>query len=137
MSIELRAASMLASELRLPALPSELGAARDYAEEAAIAFGLQDDERYGFVFAVNEAVTNAIRHGAPDEQGSIRLSIVADADLLTFTVRDGGTFALPLPAPGVSAEGGRGLALMIRLVDQFELRVEPDSTTVRLGKVRS
>ena len=71
-----------ASELHMPARRSELGAARTYAGEVAAEFGLDADGCYEFVYAVNEAVTNAIRHGASDEEGMIHLSMVADADRL-------------------------------------------------------
>src|ERR1700677_4337545 len=78
---------------RRPAKASELAAAREYARGGGGAFGLDDDRCYEFAFAVNEAVTNAIRHGRPDEHGDIHLSVFADDDRLTFSVRDCGTFA--------------------------------------------
>jgi serine/threonine-protein kinase RsbW len=128
-----------ASELRLPAKRSELRVARRYAREVAAAFGLDADASYEFVSAVNEAVTNAIRHGASDEQGQIRLSVVADDDRLTFAVRDHGTFTMPVPVvdgAAKSVEHGRGLALMTSLVDEVRLRIEPGGTTVSLSKAR-
>ncbi len=124
------------SELQLPAERSELGAARKYAADSAAAFGLDADTCYEFVFAVNEAVTNAIRHGASDEHGLIHLSIVADADRLTFSVRDRGTFVMPILDGSMSADHGRGLALMASLVDEVQLEIEPGGTTVRLSKAR-
>jgi len=126
-----------ASELHIPARRSELGAARRYAGEVAEAFGLDADGCYEFVYAVNEAVTNAIRHGASDEQGMIHLSIVADADRLTFAVSDRGTFAMPVMDSAETSEHGRGLALMASLVDEVELCIEPGGTTVRLSKARA
>ena len=125
------------SELQLPAERSELGAARKYAADGAAAFGLDADTCYEFVFAVNEAVTNAIRHGASDEHGLIHLSIVADADRLTFSVRDRGTFVMPILDGSMSADHGRGLALMASLVDEVQLEIEPGGTTVRLSKARA
>ncbi len=129
-------ASLAESELHLPAQRSELGVARKYAADEAQAFGLDADNCYEFVCAVNEAVTNAIRHGAADEHGRIHLSIVADADRLTFAVRDRGTFVTPVLDGAVSSEHGRGLALMASLVDEVELEIEPGGTTVRLSKAR-
>jgi anti-sigma regulatory factor (Ser/Thr protein kinase) len=130
------AASLAASELRLSARRSELGAARKYARDGAEAFGLDADDCHDFVCAVNEAVTNAIRHGASDERGLIHLSIVADADRLTFAVRDCGTFVMPVLNGAMSSEHGRGLALMAVLVDDVQLEIEPGGTTVRLSKAR-
>jgi anti-sigma regulatory factor (Ser/Thr protein kinase) len=131
------AASPATSELRLPAQPSALGTAREYAQTAAAVFGLDGDDRYKFVFAVNEAVTNAIRHGAPDKQGQIHLGIAASADRLTFVVRDCGTFVPRVRASSPKPEHGRGLALMAKLVDEVQLCSESGSTIVRLSKARA
>lgn len=129
-------ASLAESELQLPARRSELGAARKYAGDVAAASGLDANNCYEFVCAVNEAVTNAIRHGASDERGMIHLSIVADADRLTFAVRDRGTFVMPVLDSAAGSEHGRGLALMASLVDEVQLDIEPGGTTVRLSKAR-
>jgi serine/threonine-protein kinase RsbW len=130
------AGSFAESELHLPARRSELGTARKYAADVATAFGLDADTCYEFVVAVNEAVTNAIRHGASDERGRIQLSVVADAERLTFAVRDRGTFVMPVMDGAVNSEHGRGLALMASLVDEVQLEIDPGGTTVRLSKVR-
>ena len=124
------------SELLVPARRSELGVARRFADEVATKFGLDAEARYEFVYAVNEAVTNAIKHGASDEEGMIHLRIVADADRLTFAVHDRGTFNMPVMDSNATAEGGRGLALMASLVDEVELLIGPAGTTVRLHKMR-
>jgi anti-sigma regulatory factor (Ser/Thr protein kinase) len=125
-----------ASELHVLARRSELGVARKYAEDVAAAFGLDADSRYEFVYAVNEAVTNAIRHGASDEEDMIHMSIVAGADRLTFAVHDQGTFVMPEVDGLEATEGGRGLALMASLVDEVDVHIDPGGTTVRLSKIR-
>jgi serine/threonine-protein kinase RsbW len=125
------------SELHVLARRSELGVARKYAEDTAAAFGLDSDGRYEFVYAVNEAVTNAIRHGASDEEDMIHMSIAADADRLMFCVRDRGTFVMPEVEVDENAPGGRGLALMASLVDEVDLHIDPGGTTVRLTKLRA
>jgi anti-sigma regulatory factor (Ser/Thr protein kinase) len=130
------APSHAASELHVLARRSELGVARKYAEDVAAAFGLDSDGRYEFVYAVNEAVTNAIRHGASDEEDMIHMSISADADRLTFCVRDRGTFVMPEVEVDESSSGGRGLALMASLVDEVDVHIDPGGTTVRLTKLR-
>src|SRR5271166_2694030 len=135
-SREYQSTSVFSSELPLPARRSELGAARQYAADGAEAFGLDEASCYEFVVAVNEAVTNAIRHGASDEKGLIHLSIVADADCLTFAIRDRGTFVMPDLDSSVGSEHGRGLALMASLVDEVQLEIEPGGTTLRLSKAR-
>jgi anti-sigma regulatory factor (Ser/Thr protein kinase) len=122
----------------LAAEGTELARARRFAEQAAAAFGLDGDGCYGFAYAVNEAVTNAIRHGRPDERGLIRLSITTEGDRLTCAVRDCGTFVTPdlRGRSGRWIENGRGFALMNRLMDEVQLSIEPGSTIVRLSKAR-
>jgi anti-sigma regulatory factor (Ser/Thr protein kinase) len=124
------------SELCLPAQPWKLGVARAYAHTAAARFGLDDDRCHEFAFAVNEAVTNAIRHGAPDEQGRIHLTAMTSGDCLTIAVRDYGRFAAPA-TDAHDAERGRGFALMGRLMDCVQLCVAADGTTVLLTKART
>jgi anti-sigma regulatory factor (Ser/Thr protein kinase) len=127
-------------ELRLPADASKLRLARAYARQTAAAFGLDGESCDELVFAVNEAVTNAIRHGTPDEHGSIGLLALADGEHLTISVHDYGTFAgaalSTQPSDAVAAEGGRGFALMTELADTVELCVGARSTTVHLSKAR-
>jgi anti-sigma regulatory factor (Ser/Thr protein kinase) len=125
-----------ASELQLSARATKLDLAREYARQAATAFGLDTECCYEFAFAVNEAVTNAIRHGRPDEHGHIHLSVRADYERLTLTVRDYGTFQASPPGNDATAERGRGFALMTHLMDAVQLHVARGSTTVRLSKVR-
>ncbi|HUB75012.1 MAG TPA: ATP-binding protein [Solirubrobacteraceae bacterium] len=129
-----------ASELRLPARASKLALARDYARAAAAACGFAEDACYELSVAVNEAVTNAIRHGRPDAQGTIRVSVQADERALTVAVRDFGTFSAGRAAGGPDGaasaveDGGRGFAVMAALMDAVQLCVAPGSTTVRLCK---
>jgi serine/threonine-protein kinase RsbW len=128
------------SELRLPAEQSQLAAARTFARQAAAAYGLDGDGCYEFAYAVNEAVTNAIRHGLPDERGFIRVTITAEADRLTCAVRDWGTFTPPtegtVASSDAAAEHGRGLMLMRILMDEVRLHTSSGGTTVYLSKVR-
>jgi anti-sigma regulatory factor (Ser/Thr protein kinase) len=134
-------ASLPSSELRLPAELSQLAAARTFARQAAAAYGFDGDGCYEFAYAVNEAVTNAIRHGRPDERGFIRVTISAEADRLTCAVRDCGTFIPPAEGPAaccdMAAEHGRGLALMRILMDEVRVHTFSGGTIVCLSKVRS
>ena len=132
----LQAPAPLGSGLRLPARPSSLAAARRYSEQAACAFGMSGECCYEVAYAVNEAVTNAIRHGAPDGWGDIGLSILMDHDRLTFVVRDSGTFQPPSES-SASSDHGRGLALMAALMDDVRVQVEPGGTTIHLTKSRA
>ena len=135
-AVEPRILSRATSELRLTAQPSQLGLAREYARAAALAFGFDDERCYDVVCAFNEAVTNAIRHGRPDERGQIDLSVQSDNERLTLAVRDYGKF-VAIAAASPSAEGGRGFALMDALMDDVELRISTASTPVCLSKDRT
>jgi anti-sigma regulatory factor (Ser/Thr protein kinase) len=120
----------------LPATASQLRQVRRCADNAAVDFGFGRSDRYEFVFAVNEAVTNAIRHGRPDRDGKIGLRIDADGDTLICSVSDSGQF---LGAPANSdpmAERGRGFTCMALMTDQLELLAAPTGTTIRLHKRR-
>ncbi len=125
-----------ARELRLPAKASELQRAREYADRAATTFGFRENERFEFVFAVNEAVTNAIRHGTADDAGTIGLRIAAEGDRLMVDVCDSGAFLAPRAAHEPMRDHGRGFALMAKLVDDVEVWTGPEGTTVRLVKHR-
>lgn len=121
-------------DVRLPARPSELRAARRHAHDAAAACGFDVDDQYEFMYAANEAVTNAIKHGTPDSDGTIGLSIAVDGDQLVLSVYDRGRFAAPRRAPDSMSEGGRGFAFMNELMDHVEVVSKPGSTVVHLGK---
>jgi anti-sigma regulatory factor (Ser/Thr protein kinase) len=121
-------------ELHLAARPSRLRAARAYAWRAAAACGFDADDCDEFAFAVNEAVTNAIRHGLPDEHGQITLHALSDGESLTMSIRDHGTFLASPPDESVYAESGRGFALMTHLTDAVQLSVGRGTTTVHLSK---
>lgn len=136
-ALEHTGAGIAIGDLRLPAHPAKLNVAREYAHRAAATFGLDADRCHEFVFAVNEAVTNAIRHGSPDAHGDIHLSVSADRDCLTFSVRDYGTFSGYAPVGAIDADRGRGFMLMVRVMDAVQLCIGAGSTTVRLSKARS
>jgi anti-sigma regulatory factor (Ser/Thr protein kinase) len=135
-AVEHTEAELAIGDLRLPAQPAKLNLAREYAHHAAVAFGLDADRCYEFAFAVNEAVTNAIRHGRPDAHGDIHLSVSAEHDRLTLSVRDYGKFSGYAPIGAIDADRGRGFILMTRVMDAVQLCIGAGSTTVRLSKAR-
>jgi anti-sigma regulatory factor (Ser/Thr protein kinase) len=123
-------------ELWVAAEPAELAQTRRIADEAAARYGLGEDDRFAFMFAVNEAVSNAIEHGSPSPDGTIQLRFAEEREALVFCVRDYGRFA---PKPLVRGEAdsrGRGLAFMASLVDRVDLCRGTTGTLVRLSKRR-
>jgi anti-sigma regulatory factor (Ser/Thr protein kinase) len=130
--------SLAPMQLRLPAHASELRCARDHVAAAGTEFGLDHKACYELVFAVNEAVTNAIRHGSPAPDGTIGLRIELDGDELVCAISDCGPFVPPRRKRDMATEeGGRGFAFMSALTDQMDLSVEPDGTVIELRKRRS
>jgi anti-sigma regulatory factor (Ser/Thr protein kinase) len=123
-------------ELRIPAVPSQLKTARAHVERAAAALSFDARASHDIVFAVNEAVTNAIRHGTPDEAGTIGLIIEGDCEGLTLLVSDSGSFVPSVPDGGLMAEQGRGFVYMASLMDAVDLTRTPEGTVVRLRKRR-
>src|ERR1700761_856552 len=79
-------------DLRLPAQASELKRARDCVSSIAAEFGLDRKAAYELAFAVNEALTNAIKHGSADSDGTVGLHIAAEGDDLVCSVSDSGPF---------------------------------------------
>jgi anti-sigma regulatory factor (Ser/Thr protein kinase) len=123
-------------ELWVSAEPAELAQTRRLADEAAASYGLREDDRFAFMFAVNEAVSNAIEHGSPSPDGTIQLRFAEEPEALVFCVRDYGRFA---PKPLVRDETdtrGRGLAFMAAMVDRVDVCRGSTGTLVRLSKRR-
>jgi serine/threonine-protein kinase RsbW len=106
----------------------------------AVARTLPDvDERVlaDVLLALDEAVSNAIRHGSRGGQ-PVGVSVASDGEWVEMTVRDAGpTPLLPrLPAepPPVLQTGGRGLWLILQLVDEVRLQRVGDGTRLTMRR---
>jgi anti-sigma regulatory factor (Ser/Thr protein kinase) len=111
---------------------------RAWVSQTAVALGCGGRAGFEFVVAVNEAVTNAIRHGSPAADGTIGVSLESDGSSIVCSVCDGGPFVAPSQqSDPASDEGGRGFAFMAALTDELELVVSPHATVVRLRKRRT
>lgn len=99
----------------------------------AVRAGLDEQAADDFVFAANEAMTNAVRHGGG--RGIMRLW--RNGDLLC-EISDQGPgaacsgAAVPTRAPTPSAEGGLGLWLAAQLSDSIAVDSGKSGTTVRI-----
>jgi len=123
-------------ELQLAADPSKLGAARDFAGAAAEQYGFDPDERYDFVFAASEAVANAIEHGSPSAESTVRMRLTEEDGALVLYVEDSGQFLPTEHRSEALPDRGRGLAFMAVLVDEVDLCKRNGGTLVRLVKRR-
>lgn len=103
--------------------------------EVLTAAGFEAGLRYQVTVAANEAVSNAMEHGAPCDDGRIHLSATVESDSFVLLVRDCGEFehaASVLEEP--AAERGRGFAFMNLLMDDVRLDARPGETVLRLAK---
>jgi serine/threonine-protein kinase RsbW len=89
------------------------------------------------LLALDEAVSNAIRHGSRAGD-PVQVSVERDGEWVEMTVRDAGpTPRLPrLPAepPPVLQTGGRGLWLILQLVDEVRLQRVADGTRLTMRR---
>ena len=87
--------------------------------------GVDEEVVADVLLALDEAVSNAIRHGSRGGD-PVQVSVESDGEWVEMTVRDAGpTPRLPrLPAepPPVLQTGGRGLWLILQLVDEVRLQ---------------
>jgi anti-sigma regulatory factor (Ser/Thr protein kinase) len=84
-----------------------------------------------FVYAINECLTNVIRHGG----GHGWFILISDATRLVALIIDhgpGASMTIPEQEPANDAVHGRGLWLARLMVDRMALTTGPDGTTVRL-----
>jgi anti-sigma regulatory factor (Ser/Thr protein kinase) len=121
--------------LTLPPTSSSLS---DLRHSVAKTLGDVDEEVVADVLlALDEAVSNAIRHGSRGGE-QVLVTVESNAEWVEMTVRDGGpTPRLPrLPAepPPVLHTGGRGLWLILQLVDEVRLQRIEDGTRLTMRR---
>ena len=110
----------------------------------SVARSLEDVDEHvlaDVLLALDEAVSNAIRHGSGGGR-PVWVSVDSDGEWVEMSVRDGGpTPRLPrLPAapPPVLKTGGRGLWLILQLVDEVRLeRIEGGTRLIMRRRVTS
>ena len=89
------------------------------------------------LLALDEAVSNAVRHG-PRAGEPVMVTVESDGEWVEMTVRDWGpTPRLPrLPAepPPALQTGGRGLWLILQLVDEVRLQRIEDGTRLTMRR---
>lgn len=113
---------------------ARLKEARDFAERAAMEFGLPSDVCYQIKLALSEAVTNAIQHGSSSAEDSVRIVVSEEPGALAFEVVDTGRFVPRVSRRGDMPESGRGLEFMRLLMDEVELYPGDRGTRLRLVK---
>jgi anti-sigma regulatory factor (Ser/Thr protein kinase)/ketosteroid isomerase-like protein len=115
--------------------PPGLSEGRGFIDRALAAAGFDAATRYQITVATNEAVSNAMEHGAPCDDGRFHLAASVESGSFVFSVRDCGEFddaSSPLPDP--VAERGRGFAFMNLLMDEVRVEARAGQTILRLAK---
>jgi len=121
--------------LAIAAGPQGLSEGRSFIDRTLSAAGFDAEARYQITVATNEAVSNAMEHGVPCDDGRFHLAATVESGSFVFSVRDCGEFdqaAAPLPEP--VAERGRGFAFMNLLMDDVRLDARAGGTILRLAK---
>jgi anti-sigma regulatory factor (Ser/Thr protein kinase) len=112
-------------EHRLPRSPDAASAARQTVRD--LAEGRLDPQRLADLeLLVTELVTNAVRHAPPLQDGTIRLRLRDEGDVLRIVVEDGGKRFRFEPATFDNQIGERhlGLQLVDRLSDGWGLSLD-------------
>jgi serine/threonine-protein kinase RsbW len=97
-----------------------------------------DEQVLGDVLlALDEAVSNAIRHGSRAGE-PVLVSVESDGEWVEMTVRDAGPSPrlprLPAEPPPALQTGGRGLWLILQLVDEVRLQRIQDGTRLTMRR---
>ena len=120
--------------LSIPARLERLAEVREFVDHAASAAGFDEAERYEVKLALNEAVTNAIRHGSESPDDRVEILVSEHDGQLDLSVADSGVFVHRFELRRQLAEGGRGLAFIAELMDGLEVCPEYEGTTIRFSK---
>ncbi|KUJ70249.1 regulator [Streptomyces albus subsp. albus] len=125
------------SSMAVPHGPAGVGQARRRMRGDLRRTGVPEAVIDDAVLILSELLSNACRHGRPlstDEygEGGVRAAWrVDDRARLTVEVTDGGGPTRPVPAtPSVTARGGRGLAIITALAQNWGVRDGVDEVTV-------
>jgi anti-sigma regulatory factor (Ser/Thr protein kinase) len=122
-------------ELEIPPSAEYLPAVRHAAERAL--GGIPGEVASDALLALGEAVANAIRHGSGGGR-PVRVAVVVQDGWIEMSVRDHGPTRLPprLPSdpPAPLALGGRGLWMILQLVDEVRLSRSGAGTLLRLRR---
>jgi serine/threonine-protein kinase RsbW len=93
--------------------------------------GLGGDRLEDFVVAVNELLTNAVRHGGGT--GHVTVRHVDGAVVCEVSDRGAGLGSVAPGKPAPDQPGGWGLYLVRALTDTCEVTTGPEGTTVRIS----
>jgi len=124
--------TMVSKKRSFPAAAvTDLSSMRRYLEETAAAMDVPDEDLGDMVLAVNEAVSNILRHGYRGRPGNVEMQVSRDDSALVVILRDEAPLYDPTqrPVPDTSVPlarrqfGGMGVHMMREFVDKLHYRV--------------
>ena len=106
---------------------------REFIRHNASRYGLEESERFRAQLVATEAVTNAIRHGTQPEGDGAPIAVTCRCDEHGFMIEvgDRGRFRHREPSHAEDTSG-RGLRLIERFTNRFDLETSNDGTRLRM-----
>jgi anti-sigma regulatory factor (Ser/Thr protein kinase) len=106
---------------------------REFIRDNASRYGLEEGARFRAQLVATEAVTNAIRHGTQPESSESPIAVTCRCDDHGFTIEvgDRGRFRHRRPSRAEDTSG-RGLGLIERFTNRFDLETSEDGTRLRM-----
>lgn len=128
--------------ITLQAGPKTVAAALDFVADACREWGVTQAACFKLSLAVDEAVSNILRHAYQGHAGHIELRMGVKGSDVWIELRDWGPFFDPttVPEPSLQAPlekrevGGLGIHLMRQAVDELVYRREGDVNILRMVK---
>jgi anti-sigma regulatory factor (Ser/Thr protein kinase) len=125
--------------MKLPSDPRLLAVVRETVSKFAAVWGFGDEQCRGITHAVDEALSNVIRHAYKNRSDhEIEMRFEADGDCLEFTIVDCGEpldrtklCAQPLDATSL---GGRGTHIIRQIMDEVSYEKAPEGNRLHLKK---
>ena len=115
--------------LAIDSAPENIRVVRRAVAEAAADAGADVLAVGDIALAVNEAMSNAVRHAYTPATGCVYVSAERDGATFAVVVRDGGRGFSEGEDRRSSEEGGFGLKLICELANEFTIISEPDRGT--------
>src|ERR671918_985332 len=126
----------LDSDCRIRAHPSSVRVVRQFIREQLAASSFADAEA-DILLAVSEAANNAVLHSGTDE---VVITWRTEGRCAEILVQDRGRFRHRIPMPALGEQGGRGIPLMMAVMDEVDITPgseEQPGTTIRLRKCKT
>lgn len=137
LAVKARPGMILDVAVCLPQEAETVGLIRSVVKHALGTFGVTQDCVDDICLGLSEACTNVVDHAWPDDKYEVRLQIDVESCAIRVTNTGHGFDAAALrdEMPSPSSPRGRGVAIMLAVMDRVAFSSEPEAgTIVRLVK---